>query len=559
MLQQLRRIILPDNARKIHERKAWLVRWSYEGLFDVAGSEIVGKDGAYDVAGEVWLSNRAALIAKYDLQPQLQDLDIVATLWNKRKSACLDELQGAYSFVVREKASKELHVIRDPVGAKTVYSTKHEHDIVCASTLRALLPYSSRRVDEVALRDYLCAAFVPGVRTMVKDVHEVRPGCIVSYPGGTARAFWTVREDYAPVETEPLEWHARRLRELLENVITEYLSDGEVGCYLSGGLDSSTVLALASKLHNRPLQSYSIHFGNETPNELEFSSLVAEHCNSKQHIIEITPKQMWDMHEEAISALDDPIGDPLTVPNLILGYAAQLHTPIILNGEGGDPCFGGPKNQPMILDQLYGNKANKTELSEKYLASFQKCATDLSRLLKPAYYKALKDIASPFDEDLMSSGHYVNKLLLINTKFKGADHILTKVNNITSAIGIQGRSPLFDRRVVDASLTIPPHHKLKGALEKAVLKEAVKDILPERILTRPKSGMMVPVQLWFRTQWNAQAKDLLLSRSTRLTRYLEKDVIKEWCNYTGDVWGRYGVKLWLVCALELWLRVNDVE
>jgi asparagine synthase (glutamine-hydrolysing) len=139
--------------------------------------------------------------------------------------------------------------------------------------------------------------------------------------------------------------------------------------------------------------------------------------------------------------------------------------------------------------------------------------------------------------------------MIINTKFKGADQILSKVNCITSALGLEARSPLFDRRVVEASLSTPPQFKLMGAQEKAVLKAAMEDLLPTAIINRPKSGMMVPVQHWFRNYWQSKAKRLLLSRNA----------IKEWLAYRGDLWGRYGVKLWLLCSLELWMQVNDAE
>ena len=343
--------------------------------------------------------------------------------------------------------------------------------------------------------------------------------------------------------------------------MTEYLpTNAPAGVYLSGGLDSSCVVALAAKLHTHPIHTWSIHFGDETPHELEFSSLVAQHCRTTHHIIEIKTEQMWTLLPEAMAVLDDPIGDPLTVPNLILGRAAKQSVEVILNGEGGDPCFGGPKNQPMLLDRLYQSAISSDEQQATpaqiaaYLASFQKCSSDLPRLLKPDVWNAVKDVPSVFEPELSGHGSYLNRLMFINTKFKGADHILTKVSNLTQHCGLRGLSPLFDQRVVELSLTIPPEYKLSGAEEKAVLKAAVRDLLPERILARPKSGMMVPVQLWFRQSWPKQARALLLNRNARIRQYLNQEVIRDWLDYRGDTWGRYGVKLWLLVSLEFWLR-----
>jgi asparagine synthase (glutamine-hydrolysing) len=178
-------------------------------------------------------------------------------------------------------------------------------------------------------------------------------------------------------------------------------------------------------------------------------------------------------------------------------------------------------------------------------------------LLRPEVWSTVGDRASIFEPELETSGSYVNQLMFINTKFKGADHILTKVSNLTRAVGLLGLSPLFDQRVVDMSLGIPARYKLSGAEEKAVLKAAVRDLLPEVILKRPKSGMMVPVQLWFRKRWRRRARALLLSRRARIRSYLNQEVIREWLDYSGDTWSRYGVKLWLLVSLELWLRSHQ--
>lgn len=510
----------------------------------------------FRVAGDIWLSNRATLLQELQ-QPALSDAEIIAALWEQAGTAALEKLQGMFAFVVWDSMQQSLWLVRDRVGARTLYYSITGNTCWIAPRLPTLAQKLSPEIDLVALRDYLCCAFVPGERTMWQGIREVRPGTIVRLPDNEATPYWHIAERITDAE-QPLEWHARKLRGLLDQVIREYLPQDEaVGCYLSGGLDSSLVVALAKKLHTHPVHTYSIHFGAATPNELEFSSLVAAHCQTRHHIIEITPQQMWELHAEAMAYLDDPIGDPLTVPNLILGREAKQSVNVILNGEGGDPCFGGPKNQPMLLTNLYQSE-HTPDLVSAYLASYQKCAMDLPRLLKAEVWQAVRDEPSVFAPELLGAGSYLNRLMFINTKFKGADHILTKVSNLTRACGLEGRSPLFDQRVVEMSLTIPPEYKLSGATEKAVLKAAVQDVLPEAIIARPKSGMMVPVQYWFRKLWPKQARALLLSKHARIRPYLKQELIREWLEYRGDVWSRYGVKLWLLVSLELWLQKHTL-
>jgi asparagine synthase (glutamine-hydrolysing) len=474
-------------------------------------------------------------------------------LWAKDGFNSLDLFQGMFGVVIYDRQLEQLIIVRDPIGGRTIYYTLGQTRWI-APQLSNLNPYRSNQLDPIAIRDYLICSFVPGERTMWQDVQEIRPGTALQLPGDKLITYWQLQERV--VEQESLVWHGDKLRSQLEQVMREYLPTGEsVGVFLSGGLDSSCITALAAQLHNAPIHTYSIHFGAECANELEFSSMVAKHCNTNHHILEITFDEMWSKLPETMAYLDDPIGDPLTVPNLLVGRLAREDVAITLNGEGGDPCFGGPKNQPMLIDSLYSSVTKGDSLSA-YLTSFQKCAADLPQLLKPDIFNQVQQ-PSIFEADLNSEMSYLNRLMALNIKFKGADQILTKVNNLTQAAKLQGRSPLFDQRIVEMSMAIPPEYKLSGVQEKAVLKQAVADLLPATIIDRPKSGMMVPVQLGFRKYWHRQAKSLLLDRRALIAPYINQDLIREWLSFQGDVWGRYGVKLWLLVSLELWLQANS--
>ncbi len=510
------------------------------------------------VIGDVWLSNRPYLLKHLNLklEPEtITDLQIIAYLWERYGSECLQLLQGMFGFAIWHRDQQQLWLCRDPVGARTLYYTTTDGICYIAARLSTLSPWRSADLDLVALRDYLCCAFVPGDRTLWQQVKELRPGTSLQLPEQIVTNHWQLKEQ---IIDRPLEWHGQQLRSLLEQIIQAYLLQNQpIGAFLSGGLDSSCVTAIAAKFHNQPIHTYSIHFGKDCPHELEFSDLVAQHCRTQHHTLEITPEMMWENLPETMAHLDDPIGDPLTVPNFLLGKLAKDSVSVILNGEGGDPCFGGPKNQPMLLNRLYGEGiSNPKDLLSAYLISFQKCASQLQQLLKPQVWQAICDFPSVFTDELNADASYLNRLMMLNIKFKGADQILTKVNNLTQAHQLSGRSPLFDWRVVEMSMQIPPEFKLSGAVEKAVLRQAVADLLPEVILTRPKSGMMVPVQLWFREQWQKQAKALLLHPQAAIADYLNQSLIKEWLAYRGDPWSRYGVKLWLLVSLEIWLQVN---
>jgi asparagine synthase (glutamine-hydrolysing) len=559
---------------KIPITPPWLVAW---GQVDCLTEEVTWREsrvaiiqaepafspsGRFVVVGDLWRSPQPPLTREVIFpQASCESAQIVAQMWERWGVESLQQLQGMFALVVWDREKEELWLGRDRVGAKTLYYTTSGAIRWVAPRARSLSRYRSDEIDLVALRDYLCCAFVPGSQTLWRDVRELRPGTSLQFPEGKVRVYWQPQERICHAE-QPLEWHGKQVRSLLEELVQEALPSGEpVGVYLSGGIDSSCITALAAKLHDYPIHTYSIHFGEKYPSELEFANLVASHCQTQHHILEISPKTIWKLLPETLAYLDDPIGEGLTVPNLLLGRLAKESVNVILNGEGGDPCFAGPKNKPMLLNSLYGSIiAPATDPVAAYLRSFQKCFVDLPRLFQPEIWQKVATAPSVFAADLQDTETtFLNRLMLLNIKFKGADYILTKVNNLTQAAGVEGRSPLFDPRIVELSMQVSPEYKLSGAEEKAVLKSAVADLLPEVILNRPKSGMIMSMQQWFRRLWYRQAKELLLSRNAAIAPYLNQSLIRDWLNYRGEVWHRYGLKLWLLVTLEIWLQVHKAR
>lgn len=535
------------------------VTWRDRSFILLNVSPTFSPNERFVLVGDIWLSNASKLRQQVGINSQeATHSQIVAALWECWGVESLILLEGMFALAVWDREHQELWLARDRVGSRTLYYTNRGQTRWIAPRLKTLRNHHSTDLDLVALRDYLCCSFVPGGRTLWQDVRELPPGARLHVPTENLQLYWQIEEQIRTAQ-QPIEWYGEKLRSLLNTIVQEYLPTNEpIGAYLSGGLDSSCITALAAKVHNQPVHTYSIHFGSDCPNELEFSSLVAEHCHTQHHILEISPTNLWEQLPRTIAYLDEPIGDPLTVPNLLMGELARKDVQVILNGEGGDPCFAGPKNKPMLLNSLYGEVApDQLDLVAAYLHSFRKCSMDLPQLFKADIWSVIQAEPSVFAPGLNADIGYLNRLMLLNIKFKGADHILTKVNNLTTAAGLHGRSPLFDQRIVEFSLQMPPEYKLAGAEEKAVLKQAVADLLPEAILKRPKSGMMVPVQKWFRDVWRPQAKALLLDKKAAIAPYLNQSLIRDWLNYQGDAWSRYGAKLWLLVSLEIWLQVNQ--
>jgi asparagine synthase (glutamine-hydrolysing) len=519
--------------------------------------------GSLTAVGEVTLHNADTLRARLDASAECPDAELLLRCYERFGSPGVALAEGMFVLVVAD--GEDLVLVRDQLGARTVFYGRAGGGWAVSTSLRALRdwPGLDTGLHLPAVRSFLTFAYLPGEETLLRGVREVLPGRILRlHPNGSTstESFWEPREE---VLEAPADQHARRLRALLEEATARRLPAGEpVGVLLSGGIDSSLVTALAAKAHDHAVLSYSISFDGPTQNELAYSSLVATHCHTRHRVLVVPGEAVAARLADTVSLLDSPVGDPLTVPNLLLAEAvAGDGLRVVLNGEGGDPVFGGPKNLPMLIFELHRGETDSRATA--YLRSYRKCYQDLPDLLTPAATAALRDAAPLEDlvEPYLRPGRMtalLNQLLHCNLRTKGAHHILTKVERLTAARGLCARAPLFDRAVVDYAFRVPPRLKLAGTTEKWLLKEAVRDLLPSTIVDRPKSGMRVPVQRWLRGPLHDLSHDLLLGDSARRRGLFQPATIRTWLRGDGALLPRQGAKIWQLLTLELWLRSYDL-
>lgn len=536
----------------------------YAGVPKPAGP-FYAADGLVAV-GEVSLFNRADLLANFRGRaptPTASDGEFLLWLYARAGFEGLAQVDGMVAMAIWDGES--LLLIRDAIGTRPLFYTQAADYWVAASDLRAIRRWPRLPVDinYSAVAAFLTFAYLPGQETLLAGVSQVAPGTAVRLrmdADPEIVSYWEPREQAWSSDT-PAETYASHLQELVETAIKTRLPTKEpVGVYLSGGLDSSLVTAVVAQQHDYPVYTYAINFGRELPNELGFSSLVAQHCNTHHTILTFTGQQIAAELRDTVAMLDCPVGDPLTVPNLLLGRAAAADgLRVILNGEGGDPCFGGPKNIPMLLYEYYRTNADPLARAQAYLRAYRKGYEHLPRLLSRAVQAELKK-APPLENLVLpylqaeSMPHYLNKLMYANLRLKGAYHILPKVERLTAHCGLEGRSPLFAPQIAAYSFAIPPTLKLSGISEKWILKRAMADALPRTIIERPKSGMRVPVQAWLNGPLRRLAHDVLLGRTAQRRNLFQLDTIRQWMRGEGMLWPRHGAMLWLVLTLELWLQ-----
>ncbi|MFO1524857.1 MAG: asparagine synthetase B family protein [Turneriella sp.] len=484
-------------------------------------------------------------------------------------SGGLAGIEGAFT-VAWFAGDGSLHLARDALGERSLYYAITDGGLVFSSSVHSILSSGciAGEIHLPAVARYLTYAYNPGRETLLKNIFALLPGEELIWNAGLLRRtfFWQIPAETPTHDTEDKLRYD--LRTLLEKAVARRLPEGNVAATLSGGIDSSLVVALAHQAGST-INTFSVSFGEGYANELPFSNLVARHCGTNHQIVEVSPGAISSQLDACIRLLSEPIGDPLTVPNALLFAAGRQHAQVVLNGEGGDPCFGGPKNLPMLLSRFFGDGDEDIDFEHErsYLRAHLKCYDDLPLLLADSVQENLKQCASmeseikPYLDDARFPS-YIHRLSAINVVLKGGHHILPKVDAIGRAYGVLPRSPLFDRSVVEMAFRIPPHMKLMGSVEKYLLKAAVSDLLPREIIERPKSGMLVPVEAWFSPGgrlknagplWKFGRERILDSKF--FSQWFRRPYLEKLVNgRLGGVRPRHGAKVWLLVTLESWLR-----
>lgn len=505
----------------------------------------------------------------------LDDATVVAELIARTGTEGLARLDGAFSLAACDREGVIL--ARDALGERPLYYA-HLPGVeltLFASEIKAMLatpelPGVHVRPDLGSLGALLVFSFIPGPRTMFEGVCELEPGCFVrlrpGQPPSPSRSFWTPRENVDPSYTDA--GGAEQIEQLCRAAIARRLprhssSDRRIAASLSGGVDSSAVVAMLAEAGHAPV-CWSVAFGHGQPNELGYAKMVTDHCRLEHRVIDVEPDQFLDLLPEILWRLDDPLCDCITVPNYILARHASAESSVVFNGEGGDPLFGGPKNKFMILGEWY-KPYGGYDRHHAYLASYHKFHAHLEQACTPELLAAtggaetLCEFVAPYLDD-PSIDSFLNRLMKINIRLKGGQNILVKVDKMLSCNAVRSASPLFDRRLAEFSMQIPPSAKRRGDVEKYAFKLAVEPKLPYAVVYRKKAGMGVPLNHWFRkTALRDYASDLLRSERARARGYFQPEFVDALLDGKGppERFGRdrSGELAWMLLAIELWHRV----
>ena len=411
-------------------------------------------------------------------------------------------LNGIFAFAIWDIRNKELFLARDQMGIKPLLYLEHNGVILFASETKPLMLFGEYKpqLNPEALRELLVFSYVCGDETMLKNIRKLPPGCTMSWRNGRSRVspYWTL--DVEPEQDRGEEYYANGVVDILsDSVRGQMMSDVPLGATLSGGLDSSAIVALMARHATRPVKTFTVGFGGSR-DELEYARIVSDAFKTEHQEFIVDPSRFTEMLPRVIWHLEEPILSSI-MPTWYLGEAARKVVTVILIGEGSDEIFAGYRRlwpvssryRRLVPEGIKRNwyfwhlgSVGGPGHEEIFAGGFRRDLVDLDPVNR-YYYPAMH--ANP---------DTLNGLLTHEQRYELADFQLLRIDRLTMAHSVEARVPFLDPRLVQFTNKMPSHYKLRGNTEKYILKQAMRKILPESILKRRKQGLGTPLVPWFK-------------------------------------------------------------
>ena len=520
------------------------------------------------------------------------DTEVILRAYERLGHGCLDRLRGMFAFAVWDRRRQEVFIARDRVGIKPLVYAWDGRRLLFASELKALLedPSLKRELDWEALRDYLVYQYVPSPQTIFRGVRKLEPGSYLvlslSHRTLEIRRYWELhfRPDASVSEAD---WEAR-LRELLaESVRLHMIADVPVGAFLSGGLDSSTVVAFMARAAAGRVRTFSIGFDEESFDELGFARQVAARFGTEHSEYVVKPDAL-DVLPRLAQQFDEPFADSSAIPTYYVSKITREQVTVALSGDGGDENFAGYRRYARAqalserLDRGPGRLARPllgqaarwlpdgargqgylTLLGEDPIARYFRMVTvhDTAALRRVLTHEARREMAPEASPEHFrrlaaeaKAPDYVSTLQALDIRTYLPEDILTKVDRTSMLVSLEARVPLLDHVLMEFMATMPVGLKLRGGGGKAILRRVMAADLPEPVLARRKMGFGVPLGTWFRRELASYARDMLLDRRTRERGVFDAAAIERLLAEHQAGPRDRSAQIWSLLAFEEWAR-----
>jgi asparagine synthase (glutamine-hydrolysing) len=547
----------------------------------------------------VWVTFNGELYNWPEIKPQLvarghrlrgnSDTEMLLHLYEEKGAEMVADLRGMFAFALVDTARRRLLLARDRVGKKPLYWHDDGRRIAFASELKSLMldPSVGREVDMQSLTDYLTFGYVPGPQCVFRGVRKLPAGhrLVCDDAGPRVERYWSL-----PVTPDPRirpEEAVERLRELLaESVRVRLMSDVPLGAFLSGGLDSSAVVALMARASSTPVRTFSIGFEPTHASELEHARTVARHLGTEHHELVVRPDALA-LLPRLVWGMDEPFADASMLPTYYVAEMARHHVTVALSGDGGDEAYAGYTTYAWAggyarMDALPRGLRRLAALPARALPADHPLGRRLRRLgldtvdrhlenmaafagegLRAVLAQRVRAATSRHDPFLASRAIHaraarvvgdVPALLHLDASTYRIDDVLVKVDRTSMLNSLEVRAPLLDHVLLEYVASLPFDYKLRRGVTKWALRESVRALLPASILERGKQGFGVPLEHWFGADFGRLAREVLLDRRCRERGWLDPAGVEGVLSGAGRAGASGARRVFTLLCLELWAQ-----
>jgi asparagine synthase (glutamine-hydrolysing) len=566
-------------------------------IVDVAGGHqpMANEDGRAWIVfnGEIYnhAALRPGLEAKGHLYRTRSDTETILHLYEEEGERCVERLQGMFAFALWDRALGRLLLARDRLGIKPLYYAVSDGELIFASEIKAILHAGLRaRLNEAALPELLATRLVAGEETLFRGVRKLMPGHTLTWTAGQGlrpRRYWQLPAP-GPGSTAGIRHQAQDLRERLrESVRSHLMSDVPLGLFLSGGLDSSGLLALMAPLVPDRVRTFAVGFDEPGANELAYARMAAQAAGSEHREVTVSPREFWEALPRLVWHEDEPLAFPSSIPLYFVSRLARDHVKVVLTGEGADELFLGYNRYrvtawnerlgrpywrlaPPALQRAVGGGVRRLPRSLRRYA--ERSFLALPPGPRSLFYDNFAVFSEPWQRRLMAepaaSDPYAAALACYEGAAGGAAdrmsradlqtylvRLLMKQDQMSMAASIESRVPYLDHALVEHAVALPSGVKLDALTTKAILRRALRGVVPGPILSRRKMGFPVPVSRWLRGEYWPLVEDLVLGPRAAARRLFQPATLRRLAEEHRAGAADHGDRLWLLLNLEVWHRV----
>ena len=571
-------------------------------IIDVAG----GHQPMSNEDDSVWIVFNGEIYNHVGLRREMQraghryrtksDTETILHLYESYGAGCVERLQGMFAFAIWDRRQRQLLLVRDRLGIKPLYYASTDRELLFASEIKGIVASGGlkSKFNETILPEYLANRYVAGEETFYRGVSKLLPGHLLEWSveqGCRVRRYWHPPQDSLH-EDIPLSTRAHQLKAGLERAVQSHLmSDVPLGLFLSGGLDSSGLAAMMAPMVPHPVKTFAVGFAEREANELEYARLVSRAIGADHHEVVVSADQFMQALPRLIWHEDEPIAFQSSVPLYFVSRLARRHVKVVLTGEGADELFLGYDYRYRVtaLNERIGRvywkgvprflRRGITGALSRLPLSIQRYASRSVLAYEPGPRGVFFDNFSVFPESLQQSlfldGRTMGTLdpyaeglryweehhgtLLERMSYADvATHLvelLMKQDQMSMAASLESRVPYLDHQVVEQAMQIPGDQRMKRWQTKLVLREALRHLVPEAVLSRPKMGFPVPFGSWMRGAFRSTLDEYVLGPRALDRKLFRPETVRRIVDEHVTGTRSHGDRLWLLVNLEMWLRM----